>query len=47
MSETRIVLMSYPAFIEAGDLLRNRYAFGVVAAAGVLLQILMLKGFVS
>ena len=46
LSMTRIALMSYPAFIEAGELLHNRYACGIVIVAGVVLQILMLKGFV-
>lgn len=47
LSATRLALMSYPAFIEVADLVRNRYAFAALLAAGAAVQVLMLKGFVS
>jgi Mannosyltransferase (PIG-V) len=47
LTVSRCALMSFPAFIEAGVMLRNRYAFGVVVVVCVVIQVLMLKGFVS
>lgn len=47
LSMTRIALMAYPAFIEAGELVSNRYLCCAAVVAGAALQVVMLKNYVG
>jgi hypothetical protein len=43
---SRYVLAAFPAFVEAGELLRGRFAFTAVVTAFWSLQLVAILGFV-